>query len=99
MVDFDMTNYARAKVATDLCDQTILRPRHGGTTAVHPAFVYRELSEGTIQLQGLRLRSERTRPNGRQSIMAAHRRDSSRYHFDRARPASAPMRRAISYCI
>ncbi len=37
MVDFDMTNYARAKVATDLCDQTILRPRHGGTTAVHPA--------------------------------------------------------------
>jgi len=36
MVDFEITDYARANGRTDLCNQTIFHPRHGWTTAVHP---------------------------------------------------------------
>ena len=64
-----------------------------------PDLVYQELQEGTIQLQGLGLRSERTRPNGWQASWPRTEAIRRVDHFDRARPASAPMRRAISYCM
>jgi len=93
MVDFEITDYACANGR-----DRPLQPDHFPSEAWMddrrpPGLVYRELQKGTIQLQSLGPRSERTRPNGWQASWT--RTDAIRLadHFDRPRPAAAPMRR------
>ena len=80
MVDFEITNYACAN-GRDRLLQPDYFPSEGWMGDRRPlGLMYRELWDGTIQLQSLGLRSERIRPNGEHA---------SRTHTD-AIPLTAP---------